>query len=565
MKKNLYRSGQCNPSCERFLSVAPSLWEIDILLHIMKNILALCLTFFSLVSFAQITDYELNLTPITINELSGLQSYSFAQHNGEWLVAGGRLDGLHKRQPFASFDAAGNNEELWVINPKTKTVWKANLTSLSTSIQEQLASTNHNFYQDGDQLIITGGYGYSATANQHVTYDGLIAINVSNTIAAIKANSSFSSYIHQLNDTLFDVTGGHLDKIDGTFYLVCGQKFEGKYNPMGPDHGPGFSQEYTHQIRKFNVSHNPLSFTHQGVITDTVNLHRRDYNLVPQIMPNGDEGLTAFSGVFQKLLDLPYLNCVNITSNGAVVNNNFTQYYNHYHSAFLPIYDNSNNEMHSFFFGGIARYYDVGGVLTQDDDVPFVKTIARVSRTSNGTMTEYKLATEMPNYLGAGSEFIVNPNLSSYSNGVLKWDSIQADSIFLGYIYGGIESTAPNVFFSNQTNVSSASSTIYEVSFKKKASNSAETLIKNQSSLQFQVYPNPSQNRINLQFYLKEKSSVTVEILSSEGKLIQQHSFLNLPTQINTLPLDVADLKAGVYLITLRTNTEEITHRFLLN
>ena len=167
--------------------------------------------------------------------------------------------------------------------------------------------------------------------------------------------------------------------------------------------------------------------------------------------------------------------------------------------------------MHSFFFGGIARYYDVGGVLTADDDVPFVKTIARVTRTSNGTMTETKLDTEMPNYLGAGSEFIVNPNLVRYSNGVLKWDSIQTDSIFLGHIYGGIESTAPNVFFSNQANVSSASSTIYAVSFKKKVSGAQNPLTRKPSSLQFQVYPNPSEHLIHVQFYLKEKSPVIIQ------------------------------------------------------
>ncbi|NNJ56468.1 MAG: hypothetical protein HKP14_10060, partial [Bacteroidia bacterium] len=52
----------------------------------MKNIITLSLTFLSFFAFAQIDNYELKLTPVSINDLSGLQSYSFAQHNGEWLI-----------------------------------------------------------------------------------------------------------------------------------------------------------------------------------------------------------------------------------------------------------------------------------------------------------------------------------------------------------------------------------------------------------------------------------------------------------------------------------------------
>lgn len=85
-----------------------------------------------------------------------------------------------------------------------------------------------------------------------------------------------------------------------------------------------------------------------------------------------------FSGVFQPIVDLPYLNSVTIDSQGYTIDNSFQQYYNHYHCAVLPMYSASNNEMHNIFFGGIAQYYDDLGVLVQDNNVPFVKTIARV-------------------------------------------------------------------------------------------------------------------------------------------------------------------------------------------
>ena len=100
--------------------------------------------------------------------------------------------------------------------------------------------------------------------------------------------------------------GGHLKKINNTFYLIGGNKFDGNYNPMG---NPTYTQVYTDAIRKFNLTDNGTTITinHLPTITDATNLHRRDYNAVPQILPNGAEGITAFSGVFQPTVDLPFL------------------------------------------------------------------------------------------------------------------------------------------------------------------------------------------------------------------------------------------------------------------
>ena len=61
---------------------------------------------------AQTTPFNVHLEPLAIDNVGGLQSFAFGQHNGKWLILGGRLDGLHRRQPFASFDLAGPNNQL---------------------------------------------------------------------------------------------------------------------------------------------------------------------------------------------------------------------------------------------------------------------------------------------------------------------------------------------------------------------------------------------------------------------------------------------------------------------
>ena len=356
-----------------------------------------------------------------------------------------------------------------MIDPVGLQKWTASLTLLPASVQEQLQSTNMQFHQNGRYLYLLGGYGYSATEGKHTTFPFLMAIDVPKVIEAIINKKDFSSYIRQISDPQFQVTGGRLDQINDVYYLVGGQKFIGRYNPMGPDHGPGFIQEYTNQIRKFSIADNgtTIRINHLPGFTDAENLHRRDYNVLPQILPTGEEGLTAFSSVFQQHEDLPFLNAVTINSKGYVVNNNFQQYYNHYHCANIPLYSASKNEMHSLFFGGIAQYYDSAGIRIQDDNVPFVKTIARVTRDANGNMTETKLSVEMPALLGAGSEFIPVETLPRYKNAVLKLDELPNSPTVIGYIYGGISSTAANILWFNNGTQSAASSQIFKVTLTK--------------------------------------------------------------------------------------------------
>lgn len=519
--------------------------------------------------FAQTAPFKILLEPFNISGLSGAQAYAFGQHNGKWLIIGGRLDGLHRRQPFAAFDAAGNNNQLTVVDPVTKQKWSAPLMSLPAGLQEQLSATNMEFFQEGDYLYLIGGYGYSNTAADHITYPKLTSVKVPDVINAVINGNSFSNYFRQITDQQFAVTGGYLNKIYNTFYLTGGQRFDGRYNPMGPDHGPGFSQIYTNAIRKFTINDDGvnLSVTHLPSIIDAANLHRRDYNVVPQIMPNGQEGLTAFSGVFQVNADLPYLNCVNIDSTGYSVNNAFSQYYNHYHCAHIPLYSATANKMHNVFFGGIARYYDSAGILVQNNNVPFVKTIARVTREANGIMTEYKLPVEMPALLGAGSEFIPAGNLPRYNNEVLKLDEFTADTTLVGYIYGGISSSAANIFFTNNGTQSSASSQVFKV-FVIKNDTGMDQSPDPQSTgaLQMQAYPNPNNGNFILNFYLKVVVDVKLSIYDAAGKLLESTVLKNLNTGGNTQTRKIKNFTAaGVYFITLETSYEKATQKIVID
>lgn len=516
--------------------------------------------------WAQVAPFEIYLETQTIQGLNGIQSYAFGVHDGKWLIVGGRVDGLHRRQPFASFDVAGLNTNLTVIDPVLNQYWTAPINSLSAALQDQLSATNMEFYQQDSMLYVIGGYGYSSQTATKITYDKLIAIHLPNVINAVINGSGFVNHFRQITDINFAVTGGRLHKIYNTYYLVGGQKFDGNYNPMG---NPTYTQVYSNQIRKFLINDDGtnISITHLPYFTDAANLHRRDYNVAPQMLPNGEEGLTAFSGVFQTTADIPYLNCVNIDSANYTVNNSFAQYYNHYHCAFMPIYSGNNNQMHTVFFGGIAQYYDSLGFLVQDNNVPFVKTIARVTRDQNGTMAEYKLPVEMPEYLGAGAEFIHNSAMPHYPNEVLKLDNLPADTNLVGYIFGGINSAGANIFFTNTGTQSTASANIYKVYLIKNNTVGTDQLnTQSVGQLQMQVYPNPNDGNLMLKFNLNKMEIVKLSVTDLEGKKILEEQLNNLNTGENFLKRRIENLKNGaVYLVSLETSKEKSTQKIIIN
>lgn len=526
--------------------------------------ITLALALSMVVATAQESPFQIVLEPLNIQNLGGLQAYAFGQHNGKWLIIGGRLDGLHRRQPFATFDPAGNNNQVIVVDPLTQQKWSASLSSLPSTMQEHLASTNMEFHQDGNYLYIVGGYGYHAATGSKKTFDYLTAVDVPNTINAVINGQSIQSYFRQISDPAFAVTGGHLKKINATYYLIGGNKFDGNYNPMG---NPTYVQVYTNAIRKFLVADNgtSLNITHLPTITDANQLHRRDYNAVPQIYPDQSQGVTMFSGVFQPNIDLPYLNCVEVDSNSYTANTTFQQYYNHYHCAVLPLYSQQHKQMHSVFFGGIAQYYDSAGILVQDNNVPFVKTIARVTRDSTGLLAEYKLPIEMPGYLGASAEFIPNLSLAHYNNEVLKLDAFTADSTLVGYIYGGISSSAPLIFFSNTGSESVATNQVLKVYVVKNAVSGLHEL--NQEStggLRLNVFPNPLQEEYELSFYLKKASVVKLSLYDGNGKKISEEFFRNLKPGENTLRGNLRGHKTcSTYILQLETDTEKAVRKIV--
>ena len=489
--------------------------------------------------------YDLKIVPKNIPNFPGVHSFAYGQSGGKWVIIGGRRDGLHARQPNSSFPAASNNSDIFVIDPVTEQFWSAPVNALPTGIAEQLQSTNMNFHQDADTLYIIGGYAYSATNVDHITFPNLTSISVSGLINSIISGASISPYFKQITNQNFAVTGGHLAHLDGFYYLVGGHRFDGRYNPMG---NATYVQTYVDGIRKFklNNSGNQLSYSNYSVSMDQVNLHRRDYNLVPQIFPNGEEGFMISSGVFQVGINLPFLYPVEIRSSGHTPIPSFNQYLSNYHSPAVGLYDSISNTMHSLFFGGMSQYYYSNGTLVQDDAVPFVKTISRVSRDLNGQLQEVVFPNELPALLGAGGEFISNMQVPTALNEVVLLNQIAADSVQIGHLVGGIVSPQLNPFSVNNTGVTAASNGIYEV-WLKKSQTSELIALDGSNPFSVTVFPNPVKDEIH--FNLKQPFSGNLQLFVSdlEGRIVFEKDFVAEGKQEFMLNQQETGLNAGIY------------------
>lgn len=496
-------------------------------------------------------DRSIVLQEIAIPSMPGIQSFAWGQHNGEWLLLGGRTDGLHRRQPFAAFLAADNNTSAYVVSMQTQQVWSASLSSLPTAVYMQLQSTNLEHQQVGNTLYVIGGYGYSTLAADHITHPRLTAIDVPGMIAAIKNTQPVAPHVRSITDNRLEVTGGYLGFLEGTFLLVGGQRFVGRYNPQGPDFGPGFIQQYTNAIRRFTIEDDGATLAINDFVetVDTLNLHRRDYNLVAQVFPDGSHGYTIFSGVFQYGANLPWLNTVDVSSTSYAVVPDFEQLLNQYHTAHLAAYASADNRMSSVFFGGIGRYYfDADDQLIDDTSVPFVNTISRVERSADGSMEEMAIG-EMPALLGSGAEFIPSPTVPLVGDNIIDLDALNGDTVLAGHIIGGIQSTAQNIFFINDGTQSDASTRVFRVLLVQQGTTGSPADPHSTSS---PLHVSGAGDDLLITIDLPISGMAEVDLLDTSGRVVRRILSARIPAWTQRMRVGVRELAPGAYFVRLR-------------
>ncbi|QTN31555.1 hypothetical protein HZ994_04180 [Akkermansiaceae bacterium] len=410
---------------------------------------------------------EISLAPAV---LPNIHSVAAASWEGEWILMAGRTNGLHGMTGMNAFDPVYENREVWVINPTTRQSWHKSLetsgaSGLSADQVDSLSSTNTQYHQQGETLVIAGGYGYRRSVSDHRTYDTLSAVNLPGIVAWVKEaagaeTSMASAHIRQISDPYFQVTGGALEKLGTEFQLVFGQKYAGRYRP-------NFNGVYTRQVRRFEMgldaSGNPVVPAASKMATPADDAYRRrDLNVVPIVRRTGlgefEEAAMVLSGVFTPengVWTLPVL----IGQGGSVSMQDpgdqasLKQAFQIYHCAKTTLYQRANDECHMILFGGltILERELVGGSFVRDDQAPFTNQCSAVVRSSDGSLRQYWLHTRFPLVesngkelrFGTNAEFFPKEGLRTLAPKVLDL-TVMNQPLVIGHIFGGIVADAGN-------------------------------------------------------------------------------------------------------------------------
>ncbi|MES2619459.1 MAG: T9SS type A sorting domain-containing protein [Bacteroidota bacterium] len=519
----------------------------------MKQFLFLSFLFCTELLFCQ-HFYSLRLEPSAITAAPAVHSGAFGTHNDKWFFIGGRRNGLHGFLPPSAFPYSGINDSIYIVDPVTNQSWSASTYVLPDSIREAISSSNMQFYLSDSMLYMVGGYGWKDLNQNFITWPTLTAINMNGLMNAVINSQPMENYFRQISDSSLAICGAHLQKLDSTYYLVFGHRFDGRYDRE--DTSAFFVQAYSNEIRKFQIADDGvnLSIHSYTAVRDNANFRRRDYNLLPFLDPYRGEGLLAFSGVFQPYANLPYLTPIEIYKDTVIVRNDFNQNLSQYHSAVCALYDSVSFLQHNIFFGGMSMYYM--DTLTQqtvtDSLVPFVRTISDMARDVDGNYHERDAGIRMPALLGTNAYFLSDLTVPMYRNHFVHLN-VLPNHQRIGYIIGGIESLDLNIADTDPSALSYASARVFEVYLDATDTVSALKEVSNEV-LNFFCYPNPAHDNVQIEFELRKTEQVKIELMDIKGSLVKEICSQTFNSGKQKLLLNLSGCSKGVYNCLLTVN-----------
>lgn len=424
--------------------------------------------------------FSIALSPEKTNYyLPALQSYALATYEGMWILLGGMKIGFHgtSNNP-PPFQSTYTNDSIWVIDPANATTYGI---PVPKAYWNSLATDNAQYYQAGNDFYLCGGYTVSDPAQKRLntTSGYFFKINIPNLISLVKSGGKTPAlnevFPIVIENDFFKVSGGELMVVNDHYYLIGGQDYEGVYTLGG-------SGKYTNAIRSFTLVQNQSGWSpaNMNSLIDSVNLHRRDFNLAPYITSDGSMEAIIYGGVFTPK-DLSYVNPVYISglSDGtpAIRVGGTEQQCNQYTCPVIPFYLSPGLPMLYGLIGGISYMkYDPNsnGLVIGDNGIPMpFSNLMDFIITDGDSSVEFVQIPPLPllpGYLGSNALFIPLPQFASddYPN-LLDLDKIFSVSyvnLKIGYMCGGILSDGPTSGTTAKGHVNTyANPVLYSVNF----------------------------------------------------------------------------------------------------
>jgi hypothetical protein len=78
------------------------------------------------------------------------------------------------------------------------------------------------------------------------------------------------------------------------------------------------------------------------------------------------------------------------------------------------------------------------------------------------------------------------------------------------------------------------------------------------------IFPNPAHGAVNISFSLENEELVEIQLTDMAGRKVYQNSFGKMKEGRNTVPLDMREVPAGMYIYKLSTSSQQATGKLLV-
>jgi hypothetical protein len=127
------------------------------------------------------------------------------------------------------------------------------------------------------------------------------------------------------------------------------------------------------------------------------------------------------------------------------------------------------------------------------------------------------------------------------TTGSFSATSLNCGSLPSGRTYLNLDSANIELPQSNEGN--------QQTSFKKSVFNNPENNNSNQNSSEFQIYPNPTRNKVNIDFYSGKEGRIKIRILNNVGIVVREIFSSSIAMGTKHIDLDIGSFSSGLYLI----------------
>jgi len=165
-------------------------------------------------------------------------------------------------------------------------------------------------------------------------------------------------------------------------------------------------------------------------------------------------------------------------------------------------------------------------------------------------------------------KYVMRKMLPNYVGTVLT--NINADTTFITnrnykLTYGNVVPSSFNIWGTSAgfTLVTWIQNTSTKEVFQAAVANTPSAQFLNESSVTsgLQIYPNPAEEFFSLKLELSEPANVSYTLSDLSGKLVQQPVTQQLPAGKHLLQTSTAELRAGIYVCSVKANNQVYTQR----